>query len=208
MARIAGIDLPKALFVHGFINAPGGVKMSKSLGNSVEPKEILEMYGVDALRYYLLRYIPHDNDGEFGRERFHEVYTSDLVNNFGNLVQRVASMTVKYADGHFDPITEVSTAGTDGLQDAAFDVVLRSIWTKLDALNEAIEREQPWALAKTDLPATIKLLNEWIHGIVAIAVLIQPFMPDTAAKIQRIFDNGRVKLEVGMLFPRLEQESV
>lgn len=208
MLMSAGIDLPKALFVHGFINAPGGVKMSKSLGNSVEPKEILEMYGVDALRYYLLRYIPHDNDGEFGRERFHEVYTSDLVNNFGNLVQRVASMTVKYADGHFDPITEVSTAGTDGLQDAAFDVVLRSIWTKLDALNEAIEREQPWALAKTDLPATIKLLNEWIHGIVAIAVLIQPFMPDTAAKIQRIFDNGRVKLEVGMLFPRLEQESV
>ncbi len=206
MLMSAGVVLPKALYVHGFINAPGGVKMSKSLGNAVGPDEILEQYGADALRYYLLRYIPHDSDGEFGVERFHAVYTSDLVNNLGNLVQRVASMTVKYCDGKFESITEVRQPKLTELGNAGFDDELQAIWKQLDSLNEAIDKSEPWKLAKTDLMATSKLLNDWIHQIIQLSVALTAFMPSTAEKIHNIFSDGRVDMRGGMLFPRIEKE--
>lgn len=206
MLMSAGVATPKSLYVHGFINASGGVKMSKSLGNAVGPDEILEHYGTDALRYYLLRYIPHDSDGEFGLDRFHAVYTSDLVNNLGNLVQRVASMTVKYCGGEYEQFTEVKQLAFDELENAAFDDVLQKIWEQLDGLNESIDKSEPWKLAKTDLQATQKLLNEWVRDILGIAIALIPFMPSTAEKIQAIFTDGRVDLNAGMLFPRIEKE--
>jgi methionyl-tRNA synthetase len=88
----AGIDVPQALYVHGFINAAGGVKMSKSLGNVVAPEEVVKIYGVDALRYYLLRYIPHDSDGDFSLDRVHEVYTAD-----GERLRQSRAADCKYA---------------------------------------------------------------------------------------------------------------
>jgi methionyl-tRNA synthetase len=207
MLMSAGVELPKSLYVHGFINAPGGVKMSKSLGNAVEPTEIIERYGTDALRYYLLRYIPHDGDGEFGLDRFHAVYSSDLVNNLGNLVQRVASMCVKYADGKFEPHNSVSLTSDIDLTDVDFDGVLQKIWQKLDRLNEDIDRQEPWRLAKTDLLATKKLLQQWIGEISQIASQIQPFMPETSIKISDTFSGGRVDMHGGILFPRIERDN-
>ena len=204
MLMSAGVATPKALYVHGFINAPGGVKMSKSLGNSVEPQQILDRYGVDALRYYLLRYIPHDGDGEFGVERFHDVYTADLVNNLGNLVQRVASMTIKYCAGECESVKSVLSSQNDALKDAAFDLVLKQLWEKLDDLNESIEREQPWQVAKTDPAAVAKLLAQWTHEIIQIGMQLGPFLPQTAEKIQQTFASGKVDSSVGMLFPRVE----
>lgn len=204
MLMSAELPLPKALYVHGFISAPGGVKMSKSLGNVIEPREMVDQYGVDALRYYLLRYIPHDGDGEFGLERFHEVYTADLVNGLGNLVQRVASMTQKYCGGRFEPQSEVKALDVSALSDAAFDDALRALWLRIDALNEAIETKQPWQLAKTDLTVTSQLLTAWVHELLQLAVALQSFLPETAQKIGKVFDNGRVNLDVGLLFPRIE----
>jgi methionyl-tRNA synthetase len=206
MLMSAGVAVPKALYVHGFINAAGGVKMSKSLGNAVGPEEILHRYGTDALRYYLLRYIPHDADGEFGLERFHAVYTADLVNNLGNLVQRVASMTTKYCDGKFETAVAGTPSRLDDLEDAAFDDALQIIWKELDALNEAIDKNEPWKLAKTDLQATEKLLHEWIGDILNLSVVLAPFLLSTAEKIHKIFTDGRVDMHVGMLFPRIEKE--
>jgi methionyl-tRNA synthetase len=206
MLMSAGVELPKALYVHGFINAPGGVKMSKSLGNAVEPTEIVERYGADALRYYLLRYIPHDGDGEFGLDRFHAVYSSDLVNNLGNLVQRVASMCVKYADGRIESHNSTTLKSDIDLTDVDFDGALQNIWQRLDQLNEDIDRQEPWQLAKTDLVATKKLLQQWIEDILQIANQIQPFMPKTSAKISDTFSDGRVDMGIGILFPRIERE--
>ncbi len=205
MLMSAGLEVPRALYVHGFINAPGGMKMSKSLGNAVEPAEIIEHYGADALRYYLLRYIPHDGDGEFGRERFHAVYTADLVNNLGNLVQRVASMTTKYCDGQFAPLSELKAPALEALEAAAFDDVLQEIWKQLDVLNESIDKHQPWRLAKTDIPQVQTLLNGWVHEILHLAVALKPFLPATAQKIQETFADGRVDMGAGILFPRVER---
>ncbi|QQS26769.1 methionine--tRNA ligase [bacterium] len=207
MLMSAGLTTPKALYVHGFINAPGGVKMSKSLGNSVEPGEIIDQYGAEALRYYLLRYIPHDADGEFSMDRFYAVYTADLVNNLGNLVQRVASMSTKYCDGHFTHLSELRTPQLERLEDARFDDILQDIWSQLDALNESIDKNEPWQLAKTNLDAVQNLLDDWIHNILQIAVSLKPFLPATSEKMHKIFADGQVDMRVGVLFPRLEKES-
>src|SRR5690606_28242967 len=82
-----GLPLPKSLYVHGFINAEGGVKMSKSLGNAIDPNDVIKEYGADVLRYYVLRHVPSYDDGEFSWARLHEVYNSELANELGNAVQ-------------------------------------------------------------------------------------------------------------------------
>src|SRR5690606_14101843 len=99
MLLALGLPLPRVLYVHGFINAEGGVKMSKSLGNVVLPKDVLAEYGVDTLRYYLLRHIPSHDDGEFSWARLREVYNAELANELGNTVQRTAAMVKSYQNG-------------------------------------------------------------------------------------------------------------
>jgi len=210
MLMSAGAALPQALYVHGFINAPGGIKMSKSLGNSVAPQEIIDHYGIDALRYYLLRYIPHDGDGEFGRERFHEVYTSDLANNLGNLVQRVASMTEKYCDGSY-VVGQGELRSTTNLEELVpecnFNRYLEDVWIRIDTINVMIEKEKPWHLVKEDPQKASDLLSEWIRDLIEISNQLVSFLPATSSKILQTFSDGRVDMRVGMLFPRLDAPS-
>ncbi len=205
MLMSAGLELPKALYVHGFINAPGGVKMSKSLGNSVEPADAIAKYGVDALRYYLLREIPSDGDGEFGLERLGAVYNSDLANGIGNLVQRVASMTVKYCEGKFksgEPTSKYEVG--DFLKDCAFDRALDGIFETVRSLNQQIEEAKPWEMAKTDTTGVADLLSRLITEILEVGKNLTPFLPETAAKIQSTFKDGKVDSLVGILFPRID----
>ncbi len=205
MLMSAKLELPKALYVHGFINAAGGVKMSKSLGNSVEPSEAIAKYGVDALRYYLLREIPSDGDGEFSLERLGIVYNSDLANGLGNLVQRVASMTVKYCNGQFSVGDSVDRFKVDRfLVDCAFDHALDYIFTFVRSSNQKIEESKPWELAKSNLDAVAELLSGLITEILWVAKALEPFLPETAAKIQATFMDGRVDTNVGILFPRID----
>lgn len=205
MLMSAGLELPKALYVHGFINAPGGLKMSKSLGNSVEPADAIAKYGVDALRYYLLREIPSDGDGEFGLERLGAVYNSDLANGLGNLVQRVASMTIKYCDGEFKLGEEASRHEVgELLKDCAFDRALDGIFESVRSLNQKIEESRPWEMAKEDSTGVAKLLNDLTTEIVWVGECLSPFLPDTAEKIEATFKDGKVDASVGILFPRID----
>lgn len=210
MLLSAGIELPRALYVHGFINAVGGVKMSKSLGNSVEPHEVVEQYGVDALRYYLLRYIPHDKDGDFSLDRVHEVYTADLANDLGNLVQRVMSMLGRYNDGKVAPASAKVARLTlldEWAERADFNGALATIFTQVSGLNKRLEETQPWTLAKTDEKAAVQILSDVAHELQGIARELWPFLPATAEKIQATFRDDVVDPTVGVLFPRVEREA-
>ncbi len=203
MLLSAGLQPPKKVYIHGFIQS-GNQKMSKSLGNVIDPKEYMNKYGVDPLRYYLLRYIPYDNDGDFTDERFVEMYNSDLANNLGNLVARTATMLSKYCGGKFNRVETIQISGLeDDIADCAFNKYLDKLFNRLDSLNAAIEQNKPWEMINNDKSKTEEFLSSLACEIDVIANKLRPFMPSTADKITQTFKHDQVDLSVGNLFPRL-----
>ncbi|MDL2363457.1 MAG: methionine--tRNA ligase [Patescibacteria group bacterium] len=206
-----GADLPKKLYVHSFITV-GGKKMSKSLGNYVSPNEIIETYSVDAFRYYFLRHIPSYNDGDFSWEAFERAYNTELANDLGNAVNRTAAMLQKYQDGI---IGDIPPAQHDinqyerALEDCRFDVALDVVWEQVRGLNQYIDQEKPWTIAKEgDTEHLHEVLAYQASSLLSIATLLEPFLPETSAKISGIFSEGIVRPIEGTLFPKLEKEPV
>jgi methionyl-tRNA synthetase len=209
MLLALGVPLPKTLYVHGFINAEGGVKMSKTLGNVIEPREIIEEYGTDVLRYYLLRYIPSYDDGDFSKARLEQVYNSELANELGNAVQRTAAMITQYQNSLIGSIPE---AGHDvgeyetALQQCRFDRALDEVWEQVRGLNQYIDESKPWEIRKTgDADHLREVLAYQVSCLLEIAELLQPFMPETALKIKQVFQDGVVRPIEGTLFPRIDK---
>ena len=204
MLLSAGLETPKGVYVHPFIDS-GGQKMSKSLGNVIDPIEYIQEFGSEAMRYFLLRYIPYDNDGDFTRERFVNAYNADLANNLGNLVARTATMIVKYCDGKYRKVDTKPIIGLEeDMADCAFNKYLDKIFDQLDSLNASIEANKPWELVKTNPQKTTEFLSSLACEIVAIAIALKPFLPDTADKIIKTFADGKVNSDIGILFPRIE----
>lgn len=208
MLMSLGLPLQKVLFVHSFINAAGGEKMSKSLGNVVAPAEIVEKYGVDAYRYYFLRHIPAYEDGEFSWDRFEAAYNNELGNELGNAVQRTVAMIQKYQDGIIGdiPPAEHDTASIEqAMAECRFDRALALIWEQVRGLNQYIEETKPWAIAKeNDSEHLQEVLAYQASCLIEIADLVEPFLPDTATKIRSIFSTGVVRPIEGTLFPRAD----
>lgn len=203
-----GLTLPKTLYVHGFINAEGGVKMSKSLGNTVLPSQIIKEYGTDAYRYFMLRHIPSYEDGEFSWERLHAAYNNELANELGNGVQRTAAMINQYQNGVIGtaPQAEHDQAGyIEALENCRFDRALDEVWEQVRGLNQYIEAEKPWEIHKLgDAEHLGEVLAYQVGCLLEIAELLAPFMPETAQKIRYIFEEGVVRPIEGTLFPRKE----
>jgi methionyl-tRNA synthetase len=203
-----GIALPEAIYVHSFINAEGGEKMSKSLGNVVAPNDIVEKYGVDAFRYYFLRHIPSYEDGEFGWDRFIAAYNNELANELGNTVQRTVVMLQKYQNGVVGNIPDSkhdTNAYEQALADFRFDQALDQVWMQVRGLNQYIEEAKPWAIAKNDeFDHLQEVLAYQVSCLLEIADMLTPFLPDTADKIKGIFREGLVSPIEGTLFPRIE----
>ncbi|MBZ9569312.1 methionine--tRNA ligase [Patescibacteria group bacterium] len=199
----AKLPLPKKIFVHGYLTV-GGQKMSKSLGNIVDPFELVEKYGTDSVRYFLLREIPSAEDGDFTYEKFEKRYNSDLAKGLGNLVARTLTMVEKYCDGKVPEIdkdpdshplridTKIhnwkkSWADVDKhVPNFQFNEALSSIWKFITEADRYIEENRPWDLAKE---GKIKELNWILYGLLnaihQIAWQIYIFIPETSVKIAK-----------------------
>ena len=202
-----GAPLPKTLYAHGHITLDGK-KMSKSLGNVVDPGEVIDKYGADAFRYYFLRHIPSYNDGDFSWDAFTAAYNNELANELGNAVQRTAAMIEKYQDatvGNVPPAQHDSAPIGQALQECRFDRALDLIWEQVRGLNQYIDEEKPWELAKEeDKTHLSEVLAYQVSCLMEIAELLVPFLPDTAEKIKRVFRTGIVQPIEGTLFPKHE----
>jgi methionyl-tRNA synthetase len=204
------LSLPKTLYVHGFINI-NGQKMSKSLGNYVAPSEIIEKYGSDVLRYFFLRHIPSYEDGDFSWERLEAAYNNELGNELGNAVNRVAAMIKNYQNsviGEVPPPRHDTAQYFEALEVCRFDRALDEVWELIRGLNQYIDEEKPWGIAKNgDKDYLRELLAGLASDLLQIGNLLEPFMPETAAKIKYTFSEGIVRPMQDTLFPRKEQVS-
>jgi methionyl-tRNA synthetase len=210
MLMALGLPLPKTLYAHGFVTVDGK-KMSKSLGNVVHPKDIVDRYGVDVFRYFFARHIPSYEDGDFTWDLIDKAYNNELANELGNAVQRTVVLAQKNLDGI---VGDVPSARHDiaqyqkALEDCRFDRALDEVWQQVRGLNQYIEETKPWEVAKSgDEQHLREVLAYQVSCLVEIAGLLEPFMPDTAANIKYIFNEGVIRPLKGTLFPRLEQSA-
>jgi len=203
----AGLKLPKNIFVHEYITV-NGQKMSKTLGNVIDPLELIEKYGAEALRYYLLHNISPFSDGDFSEDKFIQSYNADLANGLGNLIARTAKLceTENYThmgstskvSGHIISIEEYSEA----ILDFRFNDALSFVWGKIAILDKFINDEKPWILIQEKNPRIKSILAHIVDQIQEIAVLIEPFLPETAGKIEEQFKGPKITPQ-NPLFPRI-----
>ena len=194
----AGLELPKEVFVHGYFTV-NGQKMSKTLGNVIDPIILIDKYGADALRYYLLAKFSPFTDGDFSEEKFVDVYNGDLANGLGNLVSRVARLA---------ELNNLEVEGNDSNADAylpgkplenyRFDEAIVIIWDSIKNLDSTINRIKLWESTENKLDQ----LDECVKEIHKIAYWLKPFLPETAEKIEEQF-NGPKIVSGPPLFPRI-----
>jgi len=198
--KSAGLKLPKSIFVHGYLTVDGA-KMSKTLGNVIDPSEIISKYGSDAVRFYLLKEIPSFSDGDFSERRFKEVYNSDLANGLGNLIARTAKLLEinKVKIGKND-IKAFSKEVNSYLSEYKFDQAIKIIWDKITDLDKYIQDNTPWVESDK---LSAGFWEKLIIGIRQIAFDLQPFIPETAGKIIRQFEGLSIR-SATPLFPRLK----
>ena len=190
----AGLELPKHLFVHGFL-LMDDKKMSKSLGNVLDPFEVMDKFGTDALRYYCLRDVSFGQDGNVSPASFEGRYESELANEYGNLASRTIAMVIRYRDGQVPAVdTDPELASDfDGLADevaalldrAELTQALDVIWQRVRRLNRYVEERAPWRLAKDPAAAATleQALATLVEGIRVLSVLLHPYMPASTGRL-------------------------
>jgi len=210
MLLAIGAPLPKRLLAHGFIDI-GGAKISKTVGNTIDPNEIIDQYGVDAFRYFFSRHIPTLDDGDFTWEKLETAYNSELGNDLGNLIQRVASMITKYQAGVIGESHQAEhdmTAYHQAMDRLEFNHAVDEIWNKVRSLNQYIDNVKPWQVAKdieknTEAEGHLSdILAHCAGALLQIGDLLVPFLPTTAAAIHQMFDTGVVQQPEQVLFPK------
>jgi len=204
MLLSASLPLPKTLLVHGFVTSHGR-KMGKSLGNAVDPYDIIDKYGIEAVRYYLLSQIPTLDDGDFTIERFEQVYQSDLANGLGNLVSRTTAMaratglrfkTLKEAD------QKISADVVRAVKEYNINRALELIWRRINKADRYINENRVW---EKEGEAAREYMEHLVRELRQLAIDLAPFLPETSRKIKIVFADSTIDEKIEPLFPRLDK---
>ena len=229
----AGIEVPRGEYVHGYL-LMNDQKMSKSLGNVIDPFEVIDVFGADALRFYLFREVAFGQDGSVSTEGFEQRYTTELANELGNLANRTHSMIGKYRDGVVPggasrrrarraSSTASPTRSATAMDRTEISAALEAIWRRVRALNRYVQEQEPWKLAKD--PSAADRLDQVLYGLAeglrVVGVLLLPILPEKADRLlvalgaeERSIDcarfgavgGGATLGELEQLFPRVERE--
>ncbi|MDD5253575.1 MAG: methionine--tRNA ligase [Candidatus Nanoarchaeia archaeon] len=188
MLMSAGIKLPKQIVVHGYLTVDGQ-KISKSLGNTIDPIKLVNKYGADPIRYVLIRDIPSGEDGDFSEKILTEKINSELANGLGNLISRSLGMTEKYFEGRVPKGKNLIKFDLDKLNEH-FDKIelhlaLAETWKYIDECNKFVEDKKPWVLAKENDKELSDVIYSLLDSIRIISILINPFIPETSEKINK-----------------------
>ncbi len=197
-----GLPLPRVILSHGFVLS-NGQKMSKSIGNVVDPVEVIDKYGLNAFRYYFLRHIDTFVDSDFTWEKFESAYNNELANDLGNLVQRLATMAKKNGIKlEKQPTFEFDNKYKELMDKFEFSKAFDFVWEKVQSLNKRIDDEKPWILAKNGEKEKLEeCLNGIIDDLLNTNYMLSPFIPDTTEKIFEVFD-GEINPPSTPLFPK------
>jgi methionyl-tRNA synthetase len=195
MLMAAGVAVPQHVFVHGFLMGEDGRKMSKSMGNGLDPFEVMDAFGTDALRFYLTREVTFGSDGNVGMNGLQAKYDAELANDYGNLASRTVAMIRRYRDGNVPQVAPdpAITPEFDGLAEQISELFDRAettqaldvIWQRVRRLNRYVEERQPWQLAKDESRAgeLDETLTTLFEGIRVVSVLLHPYIPASVEKL-------------------------
>ncbi|MEI8327588.1 MAG: methionine--tRNA ligase [Candidatus Taylorbacteria bacterium] len=213
MLMAVGLTPSKVIVVNGFVTGAGGVKMSKSLGNTVSPIDVINEFGTDAFRYFVTKELHPFEDSPFTIEKFKETYNAGLANGLGNLTSRIMKMA---QDNIQYPISNVQENENGAVMDKFASIqnpeffgaidsfnlqkAMNVIWEKIAVLDQRIQKEQPFALVKTDKEKGTTLISELVAALGEVAVMLQPFLPETAHKISTCIREN--KMPAAPLFVR------
>jgi methionyl-tRNA synthetase len=229
LCMAAGLQPPRRMVIHGYL-LMGEKKMSKSLGNVLDPFEVIDRFGADALRFYLFREVSFGQDGSISTQGFEARYETELANDYGNLASRVLAMVARYRDGVVPAQAQVDAvlaedfegalARLTGLVDRAeLSQALEVIWVLVRRLNRYVEETQPWVLAKDEAdPARLdEVLYNLVEGLRVVTLMLVPYLPATAETLLGVMgEEGRGLAELGSrgggqqvekiqpLFPKIE----
>ncbi|MCM8764880.1 MAG: methionine--tRNA ligase, partial [Candidatus Omnitrophica bacterium] len=194
MLMALGLELPGKIFAHGWWTV-GKEKMSKSRGNVIDPVYLVDNFGVDGFRYFLLREVPFGLDGEYSEEKFIKRFNSDLANDLGNLVNRTLNLVEKLFGGsipdgflsaEMEMLVDNVIANVDRfINDVAFSEALAEIWKLISELNKLLDSEKPW---NSSPEAAKRTIAQCVSGISVISLLIYPAMPETSRKIWKMLN--------------------
>jgi methionyl-tRNA synthetase len=220
MLMAADLPVPQHVFVHGFLLGADGRKMSKSLGNVLDPFEVMEGYGTDALRFYLMRDVSFGGDGSVGIDAVRARYESELANEYGNLASRTIAMLLRYRDGSIPAVaTDPELVGAfEGLSADVATLLdrlevtqaLELIWQRVRRLNRYVEERAPWQLARDSEAAGAldETLASLAEGVRVVSVLLHPYIPASTARLLEAIGSSRFGYEGASFAPHVSGGSV